>query len=295
MIRRIIPALLVFLTLPAPAFAWGYDGHHYIMRRAIELLPSQLKPFYEAHEEEIVLRVVDPDLWRLVGWEDDPHHFVDFGAREYGAYPFTELPRDYSAALEKFGIATLKRNGLLPWWEQEQFGNVRRAFEGFKGQSEFAVTNLVLFSAVMSHYIQDATQPLHATINFNGQQTGQIGVHGRFETDLFDRYMSKLVINPAPPNAMTNARDAAFDTLIASYQLVDALLKADRDASAGKDTYDDEYFDKFFVAVRPMLERQISLAITNTAGLIMGAWELAGKPALRIKDAHSVQKVRKLP
>ena len=55
--------------------------------------------------------VVDPDLWRNVGWEEDPNHFVDFGVPELGPYPFAALPREYGAALEKFGMATLKRNG----------------------------------------------------------------------------------------------------------------------------------------------------------------------------------------
>ena len=50
---------------------------------------------------------------------------------ELGPYPFTALPREYGAALEKFGMATLKTIGMLPWREAEEFGNLRRAFEGF--------------------------------------------------------------------------------------------------------------------------------------------------------------------
>ena len=73
------------------------------MRQAIELLPPELKPFFDQFKDEVVLRVTDPDLWRNVGWEDDPNHFLDFGVTEYGAYPFEALPREYGAALEKFG------------------------------------------------------------------------------------------------------------------------------------------------------------------------------------------------
>jgi hypothetical protein len=49
------------------------------MRRAIELLPPELKPFFENYREELVLRSNDPDLWRSVPWDDDSNHFVDFG------------------------------------------------------------------------------------------------------------------------------------------------------------------------------------------------------------------------
>src|SRR5687767_3168277 len=104
------------------ASAWGFTAQRLIMCRAIDLLPAELKPFFTHHRAEIVLRSVDPDLWRNVGWEDDPNHFLDFGAREYGEYPFRDLPREYGAALEKFGIAVLKRNGTLPWREAEIFG-----------------------------------------------------------------------------------------------------------------------------------------------------------------------------
>src|SRR5712691_5483134 len=118
-------ALLVASLVPASASAWGFAAHRYIMGRAIDLLPPELKPFFERYRDEIVVRVKDPDLWRNAGWEDDPNHFVDFGMKELGAYPFTALPREYGAALEKFGASMLTSIGRLPWREAEEFGNLR--------------------------------------------------------------------------------------------------------------------------------------------------------------------------
>src|SRR5262245_53272549 len=125
--RALVTAIAIAASLvPAPASAWGFAGHRYIMARAIDLLPPELKPFFDHYRDEIVVRAIDPDLWRNVGWEDDPNHFLDFGVREYGEYPFTALPRDYDKALEKFGRRTIERNGTLPWRVQEMFGNLRR-------------------------------------------------------------------------------------------------------------------------------------------------------------------------
>jgi hypothetical protein len=284
---------LLCSIVPSTAFAWGFAGHRYIMRRAIDLLPPEMKPFFTAHRDEIVMRVVDPDLWRNVGWEDEPNHFLDFGVPELGPYPFAALPRDYGAAIEKFGAATLKRYGLLPWRVAEQFGNLRRGLEGFTRQAPYATSDTVLFAAVASHYIQDAHQPLHATNNFNGQLTGQTGVHARFERDLIERFESRLTVQPAASAPVTNPRDAAFDALLVSYQLVGPILAADREAIAGKDTYDDEYFERFFARVRPILERRLGDSITATAGIIAGAWLLAGKPVLTLTDARPLLKVRK--
>src|ERR1044071_1941764 len=105
--HKAFAALLLAASLlhAAPAHAWGFAGHRLIMRRALELPPAELKPFFDQAREEVIVRSVDPDLWRNVGWDDDPNHFLDFGMRELGEYPFRELPREYGGALEKFGIA----------------------------------------------------------------------------------------------------------------------------------------------------------------------------------------------
>src|SRR5262245_7941270 len=286
-------AALIALAAPQPAAAWGSSAHRHIMARAIDLLPVELKPFFHQHQDELVMRVVDPDLFRVLGWEEDPNHFVNFGAKELGEYPFKELPREYGAAIEKFGMTTLRRNGLLPWRQQEEFGNLRRAFEGFSREA-FGAGNTVLFAAVMSHYVQDAHQPLHASVNYDGQMTDNAGIHARFETALFERFQSRLTIRPVAPTPIVNARDAAFDALLSSYKLVDPILKADDEAKRGKDTYDDEYFERLFTKVRPILEQRLGEAMTATAGLITGAWERAGRPALKTAQGpRPPQKIRR--
>jgi hypothetical protein len=287
-----IGAFAIALAAPTPAAAWGTAAHRYIMARAIERLPAELKPFFEHYRDELVVRVIDPDTWRNAGWEEDHNHFLDFGVKDFGPYPFKALPREYGAAIEKFGMATLKRYGVLPWREAEEFGNLRRAFEGFGNSSSFAASDTVLFAAAAAHYIQDAHQPLHATNNYDGQLTGQRGVHARFETELFERFAAKLTVNPGPVAAVISPRDLAFDALLASYQLVDSVLKADREASAGKDTYDDDYFDRFFARAGPILEKRLADSVTATASIIVGAWEQAGKPHVTINTAPAPQKVR---
>jgi hypothetical protein len=289
-----VAVIALALTLvTTPAFAWGFAGHRLIMARAIDLLPPELKPFFERFRDEIVVRVVDPDLWRNVGWEDDPNHFVDFGMPQLGPYPFAGLPRDYSQALEKFGMAELKRIGTLPWREAEMFGHLRRGFEAFARQAPYTTSDIVLFAAVTSHYMQDAHQPFHATNNYDGQLTGQSGIHTRFERDLIEKFASRLALSPSPVKPIASARDRAFDTLAESHTQVDAILKADSAAIAGKDVYDDEYFEKFFTAVKPILEKQLSLSITATTGVIAGAWEAAGRPVMKTADARPPQRVRR--
>jgi len=284
--------LVLIAAVPSSAFAWGFAAHRYIMRRAIEILPPELKPFFDRFHEEVTVRTTDPDTWRNVGWEDDPNHFVDFGDPVLGPYPFVAFPREYGAAIEKFGMRELRRLGLLPWRAAEEFGNLRRAFEGFGKQAPYATSDAILFAGVASHYFQDAHQPFHATDNYDGQLTGNSGIHARFERDLIERFESRLTVTPARPKAIANPRDFVFDVLLSSHQLVEPILMADRNAIAGKEAYDAEYYDKFLAGVRPILEQQLAASVTATAGMIMGAWEQAGKPVLRTEDARPVQKVR---
>lgn len=292
-IAGIVVALLVASLVPASAFAWGAVAHRYITRRAVDLLPDGVKPFFDRFRDELALRSNDPDLWRLMFPEEAPNHHLDFGVGDYGPYPFTALPRELDAAIEKFGTATVRRHGLLPWRVEELFGNLRRAFEGFKRNQPYVAGNTVLYSAALAHYIQDGHQPLHMHNNFDGRLTGQNGIHSRFESELFERFESRLTINPVPVRPIANARDFIFDVALNATQLVPQILRADKEAADGKGAYDAEYFEAFLAKTKVILEQQLASSITATASAIVAAWEHAGRPVLREEDVRPVEKVRR--
>ena len=296
MLRRLFGALLVLTLLPSPAFAWGTAAHREIMRRALELLPPDLKVYFLERREEMIARATDPDMWRSINLEEDPNHFVNFGAPELGPFPFTAYPRESGAALQKFGVYTLSKLGRLPFREEEIFGSLKRAFEQAGKGSNVGKDESYMFAAAAAHYLQDATQPLHASDNYDGQLTDQRGVHVRFEAELFERFGTRLTLTPAPPKAFASARDVAFELLLASHQQLDGLLKADKDAIGTKDTYDDAYFEAFFLKVKPMMEERLSAAITATASAIVSAWEQAGRPNLHPvntpREPRKVQRAR---
>ena len=278
----------VAVLLPSAAHGWGFAAHQYITARAIALLPAAIRPFFLKYETTVVEHSIDPDTYRTMGWiEEPPRHFVDMDA--YGPFPFAELPHDYDAAVAKYGKEFVEKNGLLPWRLQQVHDWLT---EAFKQQTPYARDNIKLFAAVLSHYLADAYQPLHATTNYDGQLTEQYGVHARFESALFERFQPRLTINPEPAKPIARPRDAAFDVLLSSYQLVPSLLDADKAAIAGKDVYDDAYFEAFFRGVRPLLQRRIAESITATASIIVGAWQEAGKPPVKTEMPRPVQKVR---
>lgn len=277
-----LPLLLVLLlAAPATVSAWGTAAHKHIVDRMIALLPAEIRPLFEARRTFIVEHVVDPDLWRNVGWtEEPPNHFLDLDATPYGAYPFEALPRDYDRAVEKFGREVVHREGTLPWRTAEFYGKLQRAFASLKQPvpSPYALSDIALFSAVLCHYVTDGHVPLHAVKNYDGQLTGQQGAHDRFELDLFERYNARLTVVPAARPPVTDPRGEMFRILLESNRLADQVLAADKAAATGREYYDAGFYDAYAVTTLPIVDQRVADSIAATAAFITGAWEQAGRP-----------------
>lgn len=285
----VLLAALVALAVPHRADAWGFEVHKYIMDRAIGLLPAEIRPFFEKYQASIVEHAIDPDLWRTAGWlVEPPRHFVDMDA--YGPFPFKALPHDYDQAVARYGKEFVDKNGTLPWRTEEIH---KKLVEAFTQKGGYSRDNIKFFSSIIAHYTADAHVPFHAALNYDGQLSGQWGIHSRFESELFERYKAKLRIAPKPLAPVANPREFIFDTLNASFPFVQPVLDADKAAVAGRDVYDDEYFTLFFAKAQPILETRLSNAITGVASMITSAWIEAGRPALPLDAVNPPRKVRK--
>jgi len=291
--RSMLVVVLAAATVLVPgraAEAWGFEAHKFIVDKAIALLPPEIRPFFEKYRVTIVEHAIDPDLWRTMGWdaEEGPRHFLDMDA--YGPPPFAALPRDREQALKKFGPEMIAKNGLLPWRAQEIQDKLA---EAFLQKQTYSRENIKLYASVIAHYLSDAQVPFHAALNHDGQLTGQVGIHSRFETELFERYRDTLQVTPPAMVKIASVRDYAFDSLVDSFSQVPAILDADKAAIAGRDLYDDAYFAAMFARLKPMLEARLARAITATASAISSAWEQAGRPALPVEVARVPRPIRR--
>jgi hypothetical protein len=285
-----ILVVVVSLLAPAPARAWGFAAHRFIVEQAIARLPAALRPFYEKNKTFLLEYCVLPDLLRNLDVPGEPpRHFLDFDA--YGAYPFDELPRDFDAAVKKFGRETVEKNGTLPWRADEIYGRLVKAFDRAGRREAYSIDDARLMSAVLAHYVADAYVPFHAVVNYDGQLTGQRGIHSRFESELFERRLPALqVANEAFP-PVTDLRPFIFDALLKSATLAGPILDADRRAVVGLTEYGDEYFDRWSKTAGPILDAQVSDAIAATVAVFEGAWERAGRPELPLELPHRVRKI----
>lgn len=283
----------VLLSAPRSLYAWGFEAHRFIVERAIDLLPPEMRPFYDTYRVFLVEHCIDPDLWRSIGFDEEPpRHFLDLDA--YGRYPFDSLPREYGAAIQKFGPETLARNGVLPWRTAEIYGRLVRGLGGLKDKANpFAVNDAKYFPAIVAHYISDAHVPFHAVVNFDGQLTKQHGIHSRFESQLFERYRSTLKVTPGPIVPIKDPRDFTFDALLASFRLAEPVLQADREAIGTRELYDGQYFDAFLAGSREILEGRLAESITAVASVWVSAWESAGRPVLPLEPPSTIRKTKR--
>jgi len=296
-VRRVLVlvGILAAAAMPTSLSAWGYEAHKTIMDKAIALLPPEIRSLFEQNRTTLVEHVIDPDLWQTAGFDhaESPNHFLDLDWDGYGKYPFDGLPRDYAAAVAKFGKDRIEKNGTVPWRVEEMYGNLRRAFESYERRGPFGRFDVLFYSAWLTHYVSDAHVPFHAVVNYDGQLTGQPGIHARFEAFLFERYRDQWTIAPKAIAPVRNPRDFIFDVIIAGTQLVPPILKSDLEAIGTREEYDEAYYAAFFKANRAVVERRLNEAIPASAAMIAGAWEAAGKPAVPLDPKAPSQRRRR--
>ena len=285
-VRR-LAAFGAFLLAAGAAHGWGHEAHRLIAQKACEAMPEPVRAFFIENQDKIVQHAIDPYLWRES--EDPKHqnehanHYFDIDYEGFGPYPFNELPRDYEAAVEKFGEETFDKYGRLPWRIVSYLDVVTEAFRSEDSERIAAALGAHAFYAAKPY------QPYHCVMNFNGRKTGQPHADALWEWNLVQRYEAELKAAAAPKieagQTVEKPYDAVFEAVMDSYALHFLLLNHDRRARSGLTgnlEKNDEYFRRLWIMSGETLESQISKAAETAARFWLTAWERAGKPDLPI-------------
>ena len=112
----------------------------------------------------------------------------------------------YEEAIKRYGAEFVVKNGDAAVAGRR---DLRKAGRAFRQKAPYSRDNIKFFSSVLAHYVSDAHVPFHAALNYDGQLTGQWGIHSRFETELFERYQSKLTV--VPPRRRAGRQRARTD------------------------------------------------------------------------------------
>jgi hypothetical protein len=278
-LRAAAAALVALALAPAPAAAWGFAGHRLVNRRAVALLPEALRPLFEGNADYVSEHAVDPDLQR--DSPDDPNHFLDMDA--FGSPPFAAISHDEPAHLARHG-AEARAHGRLPWRVAEIYRDLVGAF-----RADDPARSLQL-AAELGHLVADGHVPLHATLNHDGQRTGQNGLHNRWESEAIERFQRQLeaALHPPPAARVDDPVEHMFRVLADSYRHSLGVLASDLAARGERDLadtpeddrYDDGYYSRFFELEQARLRERLELSASATASFWTSAWEDAGRPAV---------------
>jgi hypothetical protein len=266
-------ALTLPLAIYAPAaFAWGNNANKLIVNRAIDTLPADLRPFFDNSRAELLNHVNDPFVTVAKTPAERKNQFLYL--EKYGRFPFALLPRNYKAAVTKFGRSKLESNGLLPWQIGVYSAKLTEAMQTGKW------ADAKLYAAVLASYVAAAHDPFNTTDNMDGHLSAQNGINERFGTSLVDRYSSFFFMRPNDAAFIADPTDHAFEACLSSHSWLETVLYADRDARRGLNSYTDEYYDHFYNQAGAVLIRQISDAATDVGSYWLTAWKNAGQPQL---------------
>ena len=270
--------VISILAIPSVIWSWGYFAHKWIHREAIKLLPLPLQSFYQSAADSIIEKAIEPDLRRRRVQNEEFHHYIDID--HYGRYPFTEMPRDYAAAVKKFSADTLLSYGDAPWQIARVLDSLTAAMRSGKTKS------VIQFSADLGHYVADLHMPLHTSENYDGKTSGNRGIHSRFEWQMIERFQKQIHLNPSGIDSIANAAEAAFEIVLNSHIWADNILRADTRSRVPlkvyetSDSFDQTYYDKLFALVGPVAEQQMTAATKAVASFWYTAWLRAGRPQL---------------
>jgi len=268
--------------------SWGFFGHRKINRISVFVLPVEMIGFYKHHIQYITEKAVNPDMRRYVVKEEAPRHYIDLDV--YGDSALYKLPRYWNDAVAQYTEDTLNAYGIVPWYINLMKYKLTQAF------LEKDADKILKLSTDLGHYIADAHVPLHTTENYNGQFTGQYGIHGFWESRLPELFFEHYDLFTGKPEYIRNTQLEAWKAVESAHLALDSVFLFEKQLTKkysddkkysfedrGRSTirvYSYEFSRDYHEMMEGMVERQMKRAIKMIGDFWFTAWVDGGQPDL---------------
>ena len=152
-------------------------------------------------------------------------------------------------------------------------------------------------SADLGHYVSDAHVPLHTTENYNGQLSGQTGIHVLWESRLPELFSGEYDFLVGQAQYLGNPLKEAWNIVRGAHSYTDTVLiiEARLNKSFPSDhkftysqrngrierQYSEQYSRAYHQALNGMIEKQMRASILKTGSYWYSAWVDAGQPLLK--------------
>lgn len=266
--RFILPlALAAVLTLSS----WGDVGHSMISFR-INLSFNEEMEMFNDWVFYLTEHASDADWRKRDDPEEGPKHYIDID--NYQVFVDEgRIPQSLETCIDSYGEQFVDDNGYLPWATLAMYDSVvsclRRDDMG----------NAKRFAADLGHYVADGHMPMHLTRNYDGQFTGNNGIHARYEIDMIGRYQDRITYTGTPARQIGNVEDYVFGYIYDNYVYTDSILIADDYATEmGEGTGNDRYYLALWERTENLTHTLFSKASHAIPELLYTAWVEAGRP-----------------
>ena len=134
--------------------------------------------------------------------------------------------------------------------------------------------------------------PLHITENYDGQLSGQGGIHSRYESKMVAAYLNNINVLIKKGVYITDVRSFVFDYLFANYTYVDSVLQSDTYAKtiAGS-TSSTVYISELWKKTGNFTGHLFTEAAYSLSSLIYTAWYEAEHPVSILWNQEIVSNV----
>ncbi len=231
----------------------------------MDALPPAMA-FFRDYRADLSDHATDPDQGNLPGY----YHYIDIDA--YPEFFTGTLPHEWDDFIAQYGTSTATDNGIVPWvidWWMDSLSVLMKT-----GEWE---TSLQV-AAELGHYVADAHNPLHLTLNYNGQNTGNNGIHSRYESQMVTPHLPEIPPPVNPGVFWVNPPDSIFQWIDVLYPAVAMIMAADDSAAAIDPAYATVYYDTMWSLLDSLTMNAIQSAIRDLASLWYTAWVRADFP-----------------
>ena len=215
------------------------------------------------------------------------------------------MPMEWDKAVAIFTKDSLIKYGYVPYHIIYMQSKLTEAFKQKNKDS------ILFYATDLGHYIGDAHVPLHTTVNYDGQLTGQKGMHNLWESTVPDIEMAQYnLYTNHTATYLSSPQTAIWLAVRKGYNMVGFMLEAERTVSKnfsdadkyemkmwyGKET--KAYTLAFAKAYGAALKNTVNQRLIESANLIADfwytAWVDAGKPDLsEFQNAALAQDLQK--
>lgn len=277
--KKYLFSTIVLLSFSILWISWGSVGHSKISECSANSFNQQMEQF-QAWAGFLADHASDADYRKDTDPNEASKHYIDIDSYS-GFLANGRIPQTLDSAIAIYGFSFVKENGFLPWSTVTAFDSLRNCMH--RNDWEKAK----IFAADLGHYVGDGHMPLHITTNYNGQLSGNSGIHSRYESTMINAYVSEIVYTGYDAEEIENVNQFVFDYIYSNYALVDSVLWADNYAKSlssnySSSTYKQALWEKSKGFTVPLFKR----ASHVLADLIYTAWVQADSPMI---DASAIE------